>query len=95
MKYRKKPMIIEAFQYDGDLKGQDGKYYVPEWAIKAFEQGILHFDNYDGKPSVLSISTLAGIQHVYPGDYIIRGVEGDIYAIEQCRFERTYEEVVE
>lgn len=29
MKYRKKPIIIEAFQYDGDLKGSDGKYIKP------------------------------------------------------------------
>ena len=36
-KYKKKPVEIEAFQYDGDLKGTDGKWYVPEWAVKAFE----------------------------------------------------------
>ena len=30
MKYKKKPVAIEAFQFDGDLKGNDGKYYVPE-----------------------------------------------------------------
>ena len=41
MKYRKKPVEIEAFQYDGDLKGSDGKYYVPEWAVSAFENGEL------------------------------------------------------
>ena len=40
MKYRKKPVVIEAFKYDGDLKGADGKYYVPDWAIIAFENGI-------------------------------------------------------
>lgn len=27
-KYIKKPVEIEAFQYDGDLKGSDGNYYV-------------------------------------------------------------------
>lgn len=29
MKLRKKPVEIEVFQYDGDLKGGDGNYYVP------------------------------------------------------------------
>lgn len=29
MKYKKKPVAIEAFQFDGDLKGSDGKYYEP------------------------------------------------------------------
>ena len=42
MKYKKKPVIIEAFQYDGDLKGADNKYYVPSWAEAAFESGIMH-----------------------------------------------------
>ena len=42
MKYRKKPVVIEAFQYDGDLKGSDGKYYVPAWAVEAFESGVMH-----------------------------------------------------
>ena len=31
MKYKKKPVVVEAFQYDGDLNGADGKYYVPDW----------------------------------------------------------------
>ena len=43
MKYRKKPVVIEAFQYDGDLKGSDGKYYVPVWAVEAFESGVMHY----------------------------------------------------
>lgn len=25
-KYKKKPVVIEAFQYDGDLKGKNGYY---------------------------------------------------------------------
>lgn len=37
MKYKKKPVAIEAFQFDGHLKGSGGKYYVPQWAVKAFE----------------------------------------------------------
>mgnify|MGYP000957139957 CR=1 FL=1 len=39
MKYRKKPIIIEAFQYDGDLMNKHGEYYVPQWAINAFYIG--------------------------------------------------------
>lgn len=33
-KYRKKPMVIEVFQYDGDLKDCDGNWYVPNWAVE-------------------------------------------------------------
>lgn len=44
MKYKKKPVVVEAFQYDGDLKGADGKYYVPDWAAEAYEKGIMYYD---------------------------------------------------
>lgn len=37
-KYRKKPVVIEAFQYDGDLKDCDGNWYVPNWAVEAYEK---------------------------------------------------------
>ena len=37
MKFKKKPITIEAFQFDGDFMNSDGDYYVPEWAVKAFE----------------------------------------------------------
>ena len=37
-KYRKKPVVIEAFQYDGDLKDRDGSWYVPAWAVEAYER---------------------------------------------------------
>lgn len=30
MKYRKKPVVIEAFNYDGDLMDKYGNYYVPQ-----------------------------------------------------------------
>lgn len=38
MKYRKKPVVIEAFQYDGDLKDKNDNWYVPKWASEAFEK---------------------------------------------------------
>lgn len=74
-KYRKKPVEIEAFQYDGDLKGKDGKWYVPEWAIKAFEDGVMYYDSLecDLPPVELFIKTLEGVHHASVGDYIIQG----------------------
>lgn len=29
MKYRKKPVIIDAFQFDGDFTNKDGTCYIP------------------------------------------------------------------
>ena len=94
MKYRKKPVVIEAFQYDGDLKGTDGNYYVPDWAVNAFESGILHYPfpvSLLHPPCELYVKTLEGDMHVSVGDYVIRGVNGEIYPCKPDVFEKTYE----
>ena len=92
MKFRKKPVVIEAFQYDGDLKGDNG-YYVPEWAVDALEQGIMYYDSEDSDtpPTELYINTLEGIHHVSVGDYVIQGVKGELYPCKPDIFEMTYE----
>ena len=33
MKYRKKPVVIEAFKYDVDLKNEEGQYCVPNLIV--------------------------------------------------------------
>lgn len=85
-KYRKKPVEIEAFQYDGDFMNKDGYYYVPDWAVCANAEGVLYFE--DGE---LFIKTLEGIHHASVGDYIIRGVKGELYPCKPDIFEMTYE----
>lgn len=58
MKYRKKPVEIEAFRYDGDFIDKDGNYYIPGWGIEAFENNVIKYNSYDkGK---LAIETLEG-----------------------------------
>jgi len=83
MKYRKKPIIIEAFQ--------EGKE-CPIWFTKAVDKGIVYYNEASGK---LTICTLEGDMTVDKGDYIIQGVEGEIYPCKPGIFEKTYEEVVE
>lgn len=97
MKYRKKPVVIEAFQYDGGLKDSDGNYYVPEWAVKAFEDGVIHFGSlkFDEHLCELFIDTLEGTHHASVGDYIIRGVNGELYPCKPDIFNMTYEAVEE
>lgn len=92
-KYRKKPVEIEAFQYDGDLKGSDGNYYVPDWAVKAFEEGIMFYDSLSGReePCELFINTLEGKHHVSVNDYVIQGINGELYPCKPDIFEKTYE----
>lgn len=94
-KYRKKPVEIEAFQYDGDLKDSDGNYYVPDWAVKAFEDRIMYYDNLIpcDAPCELFINTLEGVQHVSIGDYVIQGVNDELYPCKPDIFEKTCESV--
>ena len=88
--YRKKPVVISAFQFDGDLSDRDG-YYVPNWAQKAFEEGIMFFEG----QSELYIKTLEGTHHVSVNDYEIQGVKGELYPCKPDIFEATYEEVLD
>lgn len=93
MKFRKKPVVIEAFQYDGDLVFSNGESYVPEWAIKAYLDGTIFYDSLDSEspPCELFIRTLEGIHHVSVGDFVIQGVKGEIYPCKPDIFEKTYE----
>lgn len=95
MKYRKKPVVIEAFQYEGDLKDFNGKWYVPEWAKKAYENGTMYYDSMSEAepPCELFIKTLEGVNHVSVSDYIICGVNGELYPCKPDIFEKTYEAV--
>lgn len=95
MKYRKKPVVIEAFRYDGDFIDRNGNYYIPVWAIEAHQKGTLYFteDHQHGLPYELFIKTLEGTMQASVGDYIIRGVKGELYPCKPDIFEATYEVV--
>lgn len=88
-KYKKKPVEIQAFKYDGDFRDKDGYYYVPAWAVHANLEGTLYFENDE-----LYVKTLEGIHHASVGDYIIRGVKGELYPCKPDIFEMTYEKVL-
>jgi hypothetical protein len=80
--YRKKPVVIEALRYDGGMgETQD---------VKAFVGGDLIMD---AATHSLTIKTLEGDMHISPGDYIIKGVQGEFYPCKPDIFKATYEEV--
>lgn len=94
-KYIKKSIEVEAFQYDGDLKGSNGEYYVPDWAVKAFENGIIYYDSLNGEePCELFIHTLKGNHRVSVGDYVIKGAKEELYPCKSDIFEKKYKEVL-
>ncbi len=95
--YRKKPIVIEAFRYDGDLQASNGEYYVPSWAVDAYKERVLFFDSVElgDPPCDLFIKTLEGNMLAKVGDYIIKGVNGELYPCKPDIFDKTYEEVEE
>ena len=87
MKYRKKPVVIEAFQWTGGPEQEDD----PEWIIEAIKNKMAWFEN-AGTPDVkFMIRTLEGVHEASVGDYIIRGIAGEIYPCKPDIFRATYE----
>ena len=90
MKYRKKPVEVEAFQYTGELIN------APEWAKEAFEKNIMFYGvSYLKGTHQLFIKTLEGNHHVSINDYIIKGIKGELYPCKADIFNATYEPVEE
>lgn len=84
MKYRKKPVVIEAIQWKPHLpRAYENNY--PE--IVAFCNGNCRLDNLYG----LFIKTMEGELHASPLDWIIKGIKGEFYPCKPDIFEETYE----
>lgn len=90
-KYRKKPVVVYAFRFDVDMKDKDGEWYVPDWAVEAYESGTLFYKD----AGELYVKTIEGDLHVSVGSYVLRGVKGELYPVRKDIFEETYEEVEE
>ena len=88
MKYRKKPVIIEAIQFE------DNSDRIIE--IHEFMGGDTIRVNYEDKNNpYIKIETLEGIMKASVGDYIIKGVNGEFYPCKPDIFEKTYERVTD
>jgi hypothetical protein len=85
-KYRKKPVVIEAWEFDGAL---DFSKTLPKEIKDAVS--IIRLTQ-DGK---LRIQTLEGEMLANRGDFIIKGVKGEFYPCKPDIFETTYEKVEE
>jgi hypothetical protein len=88
-RYRKKPVVIDAVRWTGrNIKAvlslvdfeklpSDGQYVHPGIGEVATGE--------------LQIPTLEGVMTAQPGDWIIRGVKGEVYPCKPDIFEATYE----
>lgn len=86
MKFRKKPIVIEAFQYTGP----DSRIGMPQEFINALEPDPVISDT-DAAPMHFHIKTLEGHHQVRAGDWIIKGVKGEFYPCKHDIFCATYE----
>ena len=79
MKFRKKPIVIEAELYDGSKESIAN--------VLRLGNSIMLY------PDHLVIKTLEGNHTATIGDWIIKGVKGEIYPCKPDIFSQTYEKV--
>jgi hypothetical protein len=82
--YRKRPLVVEAHQFDGTL---EAKRKIED------EFGVITVDTTVCGDNLLTwrIWSLEGPHEVSPGDWIIRGAHGEFYPCKPDIFEATYE----
>ncbi len=83
VKYRKRPIIVEAFQY---LPDSENNFACPDWFKM---DGI----SYPPDEIYIEIQTLEGLMIARPRDWVIRGIKGEEYPCKPDIFEATYEPV--
>lgn len=93
--YTKKPVTIEAvrvqaadyngFSFDGDPFSE-----IPEWIRVAMAQDVVVPVAQDTDYAVFDVRTIEGVMRAQPGDWIIRGVEGELYPCKDSVFQATY-----
>ena len=82
-KFRKKPIVIEAVQFDGSWESLVA-------ARKAFPDLVA---SWDSRHNTLSITTLEGRMSAQADDWIIKGIQSEYYPCKPDIFEETYEAV--
>jgi len=97
MKFRKKPVEIDAMQWDGTAAGSRS---IIEWILGGGKSASYRCadpnrcaENDGDSPHWIVIRTLEGDMSASVGDWIIRGVQGEFYPCKPDIFEATYERV--
>ena len=95
--YRKRPITIEAVQFTGCRDNADGDTEIhfaterPDWLTEELEDETI-------VPSglftdTLDVMTLTGKLTAKPGDWILKGIEDEIYVCPDSIFTASYDEV--
>lgn len=87
--FRKKPVVIEAVPItDLLLWAKSDWQSIPEWVLDKYNTGDVLF-----LPGAIEIKTLEGTMTGSIGDWLIKGVQGEIYPCKPEIFDMTYERV--
>lgn len=90
-RFRKKPVEVEAVRCSDLIHAFAHDWSaLPNWAAVAYEDGIIVAIRQED----LTIKTLEGDHLAKRSDWVIRGVEGELYPCRSDIFEKTYEPVV-
>ena len=93
MKYRKKPVVIEAFEMTPSFWTNQATEY-PIWAVLAVSKGTLVLEDGVTVVKTLEDGKDGKAKHVADwGDYLIQGVQGELYFCKPDIFHMTYEAV--
>ena len=81
MKFRKKPVVVDAARFEGGPGNASmiRNHFAPAPV------------SYSEQSDCLNITTLEGVMRADPGDWIIRGVKGELYPCKPDIFAATYE----
>lgn len=98
MKYRKKPVVVDAVQWTGANKKEIFNFLAGNYPEEYIEiifpvvSNNFYIDHQEVQVGLV-IKTLEGEHCANIGDYIIRGVHGELYPCKPDIFRETYEEV--
>jgi hypothetical protein len=84
-KFKKKPVIIDAIYFDPECK----QPVLND--LTSINQSI--YGSFDGDIPCIKIPTLEGEMIAREGDWIIKGIQGELYPCKPDIFEETYEEI--
>lgn len=85
-KYVTKPVLVEAIQFDGTNIEEIKEFAGDKVITECWNRETSYY---------IAIRTLEGVMEALAGDYIIKGIKGEIYPCKPDIFEKTYEKVEE
>lgn len=84
-KFRKRPVVIEAFPFTVPMAAA-----LPDWLSVALRDGTAYYQG--GEKPYMTIRTLEGEMRAELGDWIVRGVKGELYPCKPDIFAATYDQ---